>query len=405
MYICFDALKRNWLAGCRPMLGLNGCFLKGFCKGQLLAAIGRDGNNNIFPVAWAVVESESKESWRWFLELLMHDLNYTQGHGLTIISDQQKGLMPAIAELLPLCEQRNCARHVYANLRKLSGGAQLKTVFWEASKASTKAQYDEAMKRMNDDNPAGHDYCVAQNPNAWARSHFQTFSCCDNVDNNMSETFNGVIIESRAKPIITMLEEIRHYCMVRLRTKREEVEKWKSDIAPRMMKKLDNNIRYSHYWDCFYNGEHEYEVRRNDDGYVVNLVSKTCACRMWALSGIPCAHACSAIYHKGHKPEAYVAHWFTKDGTLKSYQYFMKGLNGMPLWPKGHGDPILPPIERRMPGRPKKCRRKDMHEEKNKNGKISRGGGKNHCSKCQGSGHNRRSCKYQLGEVTVKTNP
>ena len=31
MYVCFDALKRGWLEGCRPIIGLYGCFLKSFC--------------------------------------------------------------------------------------------------------------------------------------------------------------------------------------------------------------------------------------------------------------------------------------------------------------------------------------------------------------------------------------
>ncbi|KAL5708733.1 hypothetical protein ACHQM5_019499 [Ranunculus cassubicifolius] len=74
MYVCLDAVKRNWIAGCRPILGLDGCFLKGFCKGQLLTVVGRDGNNNMFLVSWAVVESENKDSWGWFLKLLMEDL-------------------------------------------------------------------------------------------------------------------------------------------------------------------------------------------------------------------------------------------------------------------------------------------------------------------------------------------
>lgn len=44
-YIGFDALKKGWLAGCRKIIGLDGCFLKGICIGELLCAIGRDANN------------------------------------------------------------------------------------------------------------------------------------------------------------------------------------------------------------------------------------------------------------------------------------------------------------------------------------------------------------------------
>ncbi|KAK5845220.1 hypothetical protein PVK06_001380 [Gossypium arboreum] len=46
-YVCFEALKRGWKEGCRLILGLDGCFLKGPFKGELLAAIGRDGSFNL----------------------------------------------------------------------------------------------------------------------------------------------------------------------------------------------------------------------------------------------------------------------------------------------------------------------------------------------------------------------
>ena len=39
-----------------PLFGLDGCHLKGRFSGQLLSAIAKDGNDNIFPVAIAMVE-------------------------------------------------------------------------------------------------------------------------------------------------------------------------------------------------------------------------------------------------------------------------------------------------------------------------------------------------------------
>ena len=35
-YVCFDALEKGWKKGCRPILGLDGCFLKGPYKSELL---------------------------------------------------------------------------------------------------------------------------------------------------------------------------------------------------------------------------------------------------------------------------------------------------------------------------------------------------------------------------------
>ena len=55
-----------------------------------ITAVGKDGNNHIFPVAWDVVTVENKDNWSWFLDLLGEDLEITSGQGLTLMSDQHK---------------------------------------------------------------------------------------------------------------------------------------------------------------------------------------------------------------------------------------------------------------------------------------------------------------------------
>ena len=78
-YVCFDALKKGFKAGCIRVIGLDGCWFKGANNGQLLCAIGRDGNNQMYPIAWAAVATETYESWYWFLGLLQKDLDICNG--------------------------------------------------------------------------------------------------------------------------------------------------------------------------------------------------------------------------------------------------------------------------------------------------------------------------------------
>lgn len=100
LYIGFKALRTGFLAGYRNIIGLDGCFLKGVCGGQLLSAIGRDGNNQMFPISWVVVEGENRDSWEWFLNLLREDLQLDDGDGWTFISDQQKVIYFTLALLI-----------------------------------------------------------------------------------------------------------------------------------------------------------------------------------------------------------------------------------------------------------------------------------------------------------------
>ena len=90
VYICLDACKKGFKAGCRPFIGLDGCFLKGYFGGQLLSAVGQDANNAFYVIAYAVVDSETKDNWKWFLTLLHEDLGDYQRYGWNFISDQQK---------------------------------------------------------------------------------------------------------------------------------------------------------------------------------------------------------------------------------------------------------------------------------------------------------------------------
>ncbi|KAF7802187.1 uncharacterized protein G2W53_041298 [Senna tora] len=89
LYICLDACKKSSIL-CRPIVDLDGCFLKTPCGGQLLAAIGRDPNDKMLPIAIAVVEVETKDSWSWFLSFLIRDIGVASSKSYTFISDQQK---------------------------------------------------------------------------------------------------------------------------------------------------------------------------------------------------------------------------------------------------------------------------------------------------------------------------
>ncbi|KAK9998184.1 hypothetical protein SO802_017787 [Lithocarpus litseifolius] len=59
-------------------------------KGKLLIAMATDANNEVYLLAFAVVESESKETWGWFLECLTRFV--TDQNNLSIISDRHSGI-------------------------------------------------------------------------------------------------------------------------------------------------------------------------------------------------------------------------------------------------------------------------------------------------------------------------
>nr|XP_043625705.1 uncharacterized protein LOC122597137 [Erigeron canadensis] len=170
---------------------------KGTAQGELLSAVGRDANNQVFPIAWALVDVETKENWLWFCRLIQNDLGLGNGDGIAIISYQHKGLIEAVAQVLPNCEHRQCARHVYANFSKKWAGVYFKNYFWQAAKAFYEPGLD-----------------------------------CDSVENGICECWNSMIKDFRKMPIIHMFEEIRRKVMTRLNDQRLNGQSWTDDICP-----------------------------------------------------------------------------------------------------------------------------------------------------------------------------
>ncbi|XP_028770139.1 uncharacterized protein LOC114727614 [Neltuma alba] len=109
LYVCLEPVKRGFMKVCRPIIGLDGCFLKGTYEGILLVVVARNPNDQYFPLAVAVVETENKDSWTWFLKQLFDDIGS--------MAEKKWGLVQAFGELLEGVEHRYCVRHLYANIK------------------------------------------------------------------------------------------------------------------------------------------------------------------------------------------------------------------------------------------------------------------------------------------------
>ena len=146
-------------------------------------------------------------------------------------------------------------------------------------------------------------------------------------------------------------------------------------------------------------GASRFEVKQGHDAFTVDEENRTCTCRMWQLSGIPCPHAVAAIFYINKHPDQYVPHWFRKGLYKETYSYHLEPVQGMNQWPPNSLNKPLPPKPRIMPGRPKKKRNRAAHEPVTHVGRISRVGAIMTCKKCGGEGHNQRGCKVKEGST------
>ncbi|XP_052117340.1 uncharacterized protein LOC127747465 [Arachis duranensis] len=198
-----------------PLIGLDGAFLKTRHGGQILSAIGQDANNHIYVIAYAIVLVENTENWRWFLKLLHQDLGDYKKSKLCFISDMQKGLglINADKEVFPDVYHRFCVWHLWKNFNKQWKDLQLRGLLWDCAKCTSQDGFLEIFKKIERVNKKAWEYLNKWPRDSWSWVFFSNAPKIDNICNNACEVFNSRIKDARAKPIITLLEEVRMYAM------------------------------------------------------------------------------------------------------------------------------------------------------------------------------------------------
>lgn len=291
-----------------------------------------------------------------------------------------------------------CARHIYARWGKKFRDEELKMHFWICARTTNQPQFLKEIETLRFKNEEAYNYLLEHwDPKYWSLAFYSDFSKCDVIDNNMCETFNGVIIEARCKPIISMLEDIRIYIMRRLVKNRQYGRNWKTEYGPRILSKLEKYRKLSTKWEVDWNGGRYHEVfwenvyEQVKESFSICLSERTCSCRFWDISGVPCQHAITAIQYEGDDPVNYLNEYYKREVYLKAYEHMLHPVKGPMFWPKRNVEQILPPHVKKVPGRPKKERKREELEGR-KRIKLSRIGRIMRCSICHQEGHNKRKC-------------
>ncbi|XP_060202735.1 protein FAR1-RELATED SEQUENCE 4-like [Lycium barbarum] len=114
-FFAYGASIEGW-KHCRPVMMVNATFLKSKYRGVLMIAVAKDGNNNIFPLAFGIADSENNESYRWFFRHVKKVFGTRKD--LSILSDRHASIATAIKELYPDTKHGICIYHMEKNLQK-----------------------------------------------------------------------------------------------------------------------------------------------------------------------------------------------------------------------------------------------------------------------------------------------
>ena len=363
----FVALKPcidGFLYGCRPYLGVDSTHLTGKYKGQLASATAVDGHNWMFPVCWAIFDSETLQNWEWFMERVKIAIGTPSG--LAIHTDACKGLETAINNVFTDgVEHRECMLHLWRNLKKKFKGPVIDNNMWPAARTCNQTVFQGHMSLIASSCPELMQWLHTYHPHKWSKSMFNGMCKVDYINNNISESFNSKINAYKGLPIVELLDRIRQFVVAKMELRGRIASKLEGKILPHILQQLNANSRGLKGYRITRCGPTGAEVSSvesatNDTRYAVELDERMCSCNQWQISGKPCNHAVAFICHTRGKLEDFVDDYFGVDKFKAAYAGVFRPIPDKSQWESiDPGFKLYPPNLKRPAGRPKTQRYKD----------------------------------------------
>lgn len=224
------------------------------------------------------------------------------------------------------------------------------------------------MEKMKDLDADAYNWLDNMVPNTWARAFFSEFPKCDILLNNKCKVFNKYILEARELPILSMFEGIKTQLMTRHYNKQQELaNQMEGSFCPKIRKKVAKNAEYANLCYALPVGQGVFQVQIRDYQNIVDINAKTCDCRRWQLTGVPCFHAIACLRHETIKPESVLPSCYSLETFKKAYGYNIWPCRDKSLWELTNGEEVLPLKYEKKVGRPPKSRKKQAQEIQGRN--------------------------------------
>ncbi|GFZ11322.1 hypothetical protein Acr_22g0007200 [Actinidia rufa] len=399
---CIEGFKH-----CPPVIGIDGTFLYGRYTGVMLIAMAKTVTNNIFPLAFALVESENYRDWSWFIHNVRH-LIVPGMEGVTLISDRHAAIISAVkhewetARLgQPIGIHRYCLRHFRSNYQKNLGNVKVKDLIWKAGTAHQVRKFDEAMDEIKklgtNSESAARAYRALCNEDLmkWTLAYDGGYRWGVTTTND-SECYNNVLRGARDLPITSCVEVTLYRLVATFNDKRRQIEsalakglRYTSKVQAKLEEYQARSAGH-HVTICNW-ASGSAEVVTSPAGitgnhkHAVYLNPPSCDCGKWMIYHYPCSHMLAVCAKSGRQPWHLIDPKYRMDVYAHVYDTSFEPMVHEHYWAAYDGPKIIPhPSRRRDPtsGRPTKR----IHNEMD----VSRKRQHNHCGICKEQGHDRR---------------
>lgn len=352
----------------RPFICLDGGHFSSEQGGVLLMVHTLDPDEEIFLLAWAIVPSESRFTWGWFMESFFQVFKSTGN--LSIISDRQKGLQPAINDVTP--EDLDvwhyfCTEHLRQNVDR-QFGKEIAKLFMKAALVKTIMEFNTTLDLIQSKKPGAAEYIreIPAAHYAYCAAPLKEFPRFFHTTSNIAESSNFIFKPARKMSWLMALDHIWHAWLEKMTERRDRIHR---------------TPRYTRFYHEYYNKVrllgNTYLVQvqsrasgtalvkkgeSSHGGRVVNITERTCTCLEWQDRWFPCQHALAAMRYfvTDDLGEGYP---FTNERYKKMYAGSLRPHPWDVFEPDGISKP--PDINGKKKGRPKdkRLRRKTLHSE------------------------------------------
>ncbi|XP_019225694.1 PREDICTED: uncharacterized protein LOC109207260 [Nicotiana attenuata] len=190
----------------RPVIAVDATFLKSKFRGVLMISVSKDANNQIFPLAFGIAESENNNSYEWYFSQLHNAIGSREN--LIFLSDRHQAIANGIAKVYPESHHGICIYHLEQNLKRRKVKSEVIKLFQSAARVYRRKEFDLYMSNIAKVDKKTYDYLMEEPPERWARS-CSPRRRYDMLTTNIVESMNSVLLEARELPILRMMDFIQ----------------------------------------------------------------------------------------------------------------------------------------------------------------------------------------------------
>ncbi|KAL0554331.1 hypothetical protein IC582_008250 [Cucumis melo] len=205
LFMAVGACVRGFLNCIRPVIVMDGTFLKNKYRRQLIVAVCLDGNNQIYPLVFGVFDRETDDSIQWFLEKLKGTIGEVLNLGF--VTDRKTCFAKGISSVFPSTFHGLCVQHLSQNLHDKYKNDTVATLFYNASRTYRESIFVEAWRHLlafpNGSGKYLNDVGIAR----WSRVHCPGRRY-NMMTTNIGESMNSILKEPRDLLIASFLENV-----------------------------------------------------------------------------------------------------------------------------------------------------------------------------------------------------